>query len=48
MRFFPDGTGTRLEYEISFGSVVPGVDRVVAAALRRSIPRGLDQAKLSR
>jgi hypothetical protein len=24
------------------------VDRVVAAALQRSIPRGLDQAKLSR
>jgi uncharacterized protein YndB with AHSA1/START domain len=48
MRFFQDGTGTRLAYEISFASVVPGVDRVVAAGLRRTIPRGLDQAKLSR
>jgi uncharacterized protein YndB with AHSA1/START domain len=48
MRFSPDGSGTRLVYEITFGSVVPGVDRIVAAALRRSVPRGLDQAKLSR
>lgn len=46
MRFFGDGTGTRLVYEITFGSVIPGVDAIVAAALRRSIPRGLDQAKL--
>jgi uncharacterized protein YndB with AHSA1/START domain len=41
MRFSPNGTGTHLLYEISFGGVVPGVDRVVAAALRRSIPKGL-------
>jgi len=41
MRFSPDGGGTCLLYEISFASVLPGVDRVVAAALQRSIPRGL-------
>jgi uncharacterized protein YndB with AHSA1/START domain len=41
MRFSPDGGGTRLLYEISFASVLPGIDRVVAAALQRSIPRGL-------
>jgi uncharacterized protein YndB with AHSA1/START domain len=48
MRLAPDGTGTRLVYEITFGSVVPGIDRIVAAALQRSIPRGLAQAKISR
>ena len=48
MRFSPDGTGTSLRYEISFASVLPGIDRIVAAALQRSVPRGLAQAKLSR
>ncbi len=37
----PGGAGTHLRYEITFGGVLPGVDRVVAAMLRRSIPRGL-------
>ena len=41
MRFSPDGSGTRLLYEISFSSVLPGIDRIVAAALQRSIPSGL-------
>ena len=35
------GGGTHLRYEISFRSAVPGVDRIVAAVLRRNIPRGL-------
>jgi uncharacterized protein YndB with AHSA1/START domain len=44
MRFSPNGNGgTRLHYEISFGAAVPGVDRVVAAMLRRTVPRGLDK-----
>jgi uncharacterized protein YndB with AHSA1/START domain len=44
MRFTPtaDG-GTHLHYEITFGAVVPGVDRVVAMMLRRTVPRGLDK-----
>jgi uncharacterized protein YndB with AHSA1/START domain len=37
-----DGGGTHVRYEIVFGAAVPGIDRVVAAALRRSIPRGFD------
>lgn len=41
MRFTPRGTGTHLHYEISFGAVAPGLDRLIAASLRRSIPRGL-------
>jgi uncharacterized protein YndB with AHSA1/START domain len=41
MRFSPSGTGTRLYYEIAFGAVVPGLDRVVAASLRRSVAKGL-------
>jgi len=44
MRFSPTANGgTHLHYEISFGAVVPGVDRVVAAMLRRTVPRGLDK-----
>lgn len=41
MRFSPRGDGTHLRYEISFGAAVPGLDRVVAAGLRRNIAKGL-------
>jgi uncharacterized protein YndB with AHSA1/START domain len=42
MRFTdrPDG-GTDLRYEITFGAVVPGLDRVVKAGLDRNVRRGL-------
>jgi hypothetical protein len=30
-------------YEITFRGVLPGVDRVVAAMLRRTVPRGLSK-----
>ena len=43
MTFTPQGAGTRLRYEIALGSQVPGLDRVVAAALTRSLRRGLRQ-----
>ena len=36
--------GTDLDYVIDFGGKLPGADVVVAAALRRSIPRGLAKA----
>jgi uncharacterized protein YndB with AHSA1/START domain len=43
MRFSPTAVGgTRPRYEISFRGVVPGVDHVVAAMMRRTVPRGLD------
>jgi uncharacterized protein YndB with AHSA1/START domain len=42
MVFSPSGEGCHLHYVIMFGAVVPGLDRVVAAGLRRSIPHGLD------
>jgi uncharacterized protein YndB with AHSA1/START domain len=41
MRFSPNGEGTHLRYEISFRTVVPGVDRIVAANLKRTIEKGL-------
>jgi uncharacterized protein YndB with AHSA1/START domain len=41
MTFSRSGAGTHLHWEISFGGVVPGAGRVVAAILRRSIPKGL-------
>jgi uncharacterized protein YndB with AHSA1/START domain len=42
MRFSPNGAdGSHLRYEISFGAVVPGLDVLVAAGLRRNIPKGL-------
>jgi uncharacterized protein YndB with AHSA1/START domain len=43
MRFSPTGDGTHLRYEISFGAVVPGLDRVVATGLRRNIAKGLQR-----
>jgi uncharacterized protein YndB with AHSA1/START domain len=43
MVFSPRSKGCHLHYVIMFGAVVPGLDRVVAAGLRRSIPQGLDQ-----
>lgn len=44
MRFTPTASGgTHLHYEITFGGVLPGVDRVVAAMLRRTVPRGLEK-----
>jgi uncharacterized protein YndB with AHSA1/START domain len=42
MRFTPNGEGTHLHYEISFRMAVPGVDRVVAATLKRNIEKGLN------
>jgi len=36
------GGGSHLRYEIVFGSPIPGVARIVAAGLRRSIAKGLD------
>lgn len=41
MRFTPDGTGTHLHYEISFGSSIPGLAFIVAQSLKRNIPKGL-------
>jgi uncharacterized protein YndB with AHSA1/START domain len=41
MRFSAKGSGTHLHYEIAFGAVVPGLDLVVAAGLRRAVSRGL-------
>ena len=37
------GGGSHLDYTITFGSRIPGVAALVAASLRRSIPRGLAQ-----
>ena len=37
------GGGSHLRYEITFGGKVPGVDRIVARNLRKSIARGLDK-----
>jgi len=48
MRFSPrrDG-GTHLHYEISFGAVVPGLDRLIAAGLQRSIAKNISQVDAS-
>jgi hypothetical protein len=47
MTFSPAGAGTHLHYVIEFGAAVPGLDRVVAASLNRSLKRGLDQAAIN-
>ena len=41
MRFSPQGDGTRLHYVIDFGAVLPGLDRVIAVGLGRTVRRGL-------
>lgn len=41
MEFSSAGTGSRLVYTISFGAVVPGLDRIVKLGLTRSLRRGL-------
>ena len=44
MVFSENGAGgSHLDYTINFGAVVPGLDIVIAAALRRSISQGLDK-----
>lgn len=47
MRFTanPDGTA-HLHYEISFRAVAPGLAAIVAAGLRRNIPKGLAKAEI--
>ena len=41
MQFSGTPSGSHLDYTITFGSAIPGVAALVAATLRRSIPRGL-------
>ncbi len=41
------GEGSHLHYEIVFGSRIPGLDRLVAAVLRRNIPKGLGKVDSS-
>ncbi|GAC1437132.1 MAG: SRPBCC family protein [Solirubrobacteraceae bacterium] len=43
LRFSPEGSGTHLRYEINFGAVVPGLDRLIAAGLKRNVAKGLHQ-----
>jgi uncharacterized protein YndB with AHSA1/START domain len=43
MRITPQGTGAHLRYEISFGAVVPGLDVLDAAGLRRNVAKGLER-----
>jgi uncharacterized protein YndB with AHSA1/START domain len=47
MRFSSNGAGAHLHYEISFGAVVPGLDRLVAAGLKRNISAGLKKVDSS-
>ena len=41
MRFASAGSGSTLTYVIEFGAVVPGLDRLIAPGLRKSIVQGL-------
>jgi uncharacterized protein YndB with AHSA1/START domain len=41
MRFAPVGSGSKLNYVIEFGAVMPGLDRVIKPGLERSIRKGL-------
>jgi hypothetical protein len=45
MRFEPRGSRTHLHLEIRFRAVVPGLDRLVASSLRRTIERGLREVE---
>ena len=41
MEFTATDTGSRLVYTISFGAVVPGLDRLVKIGLERNVRNGL-------
>lgn len=41
MEFSPHGAGTHLRYTIDFGAVVPGLDKVIAVGLARTVRKGL-------
>jgi len=41
MRFTASASGTNLHYEIVFRAILPGLDAVIAAGLRRNVSRGL-------
>ncbi len=41
MRLSPNGTGTHLHYEVSFGTALPGLDAIIAVGLKRNIAKGL-------
>lgn len=41
MEFTATSTGSRLDYLIEFGSVVPGLDRIIKPALERNVRKGL-------
>jgi uncharacterized protein YndB with AHSA1/START domain len=43
MQFSPDGGGTRLHYEISFRTKLPGLGKVIASGLQRNIAKGLEK-----
>jgi len=45
MRISPNGAGSHLHYEISFGAVVPGLDRLIAAGLKRNVAAGLKKVE---
>ena len=46
MRFRPSPSGgTSFDYVITFGAVVPGLDRVVAQGLDRNIRKGLEKVE---
>ena len=47
MTFSSNGGGAHLHYEISFGAAVPGLDKLVAAGLKRNISKGLTQVDSS-
>ena len=44
MRFTPQGDGTRLDYVIAFGAVLPLLDKVIAVGLERNVRTGLSDA----
>jgi uncharacterized protein YndB with AHSA1/START domain len=41
MKFSPLSTGSRLDYTITFGSAIPGLDRIVKLGLERTVRKGL-------
>jgi uncharacterized protein YndB with AHSA1/START domain len=47
MRFSSNGSGAHLHYEISFRTTVPGLDKLVAAGLKRNISAGLKKVDSS-
>ena len=47
INFTPNGTGTHVNWRITFGTKVPGLDHLIAIGLKRTMTKGMAEATIS-